>query len=286
MPEYPTLTWFAVGITLFELFAALLLHSTGLYLLFTARNKRIMVWILAHLSFVELTNVIYDSVNNIHLLITDKLFNREKYHLALLMFFLSAQFLTLITITTERVIAVKLTIKYHAVVNKRRLLFVFVLIWIISTAMSLVVVISTKPVFNILLVVWEVLVVIVTICSYNFIALTVRRRRKRLTSSAPNVPAPRLRLNLTVPFLIVLTMICFYLIPDMLLALGIEFSIWFRAIFCLNYVTDALIYIFGLPQFRNRVKRFFCGNKARSQSAMTNLSTISIADERYKETSI
>ena len=290
MQEYTTSEWAAMGVSLSELIAALLLHSIGLYLLLTARNKKIMIWILAHLSFLELSNVIYDSVNSIRLLFIGKVIHIEKYDLAIFTFFLSAQFLTLMTITIERVIAVKLTIKYIVVVNKRRLLFVFTCIWIVSVAMSLIVLFSTKPAFNIVLAFWEILVAIVTISSYVYIALTVKSRRKRLSLGAQNMP--RQRLNLTVPFLIVLTLICFYFIPDMLLAVGVEYSIWFNTIFYLNFLTDALIYIFGLPQFRNRVKRFCCREKVRSRTDMTrssvlsNISIISITDDRAKETSV
>ena len=276
MPEYTTSTWVAIGVMCIQGFVATLLHSIGLYLLLTAPNKSIMVWILAHLSFVEVGGILYSSVNSImRLFFNSNVAYREQYHMAMVIFFYSAIFLTVMIITLERVIAVKLTIKYRSVANKRRLIYVFICVWIISVTMSLVVAFSTKPVFNILLAVWEILVVILTICSYTYIAITVKRRRKRLRLNAQNTPIPPQRLKLTVPFLIVLTVICFYLIPDMLLAVGVEFSIWFKPIFYLNYVTDALIYIFGLSQFRNRVKKFCCGNQIRrSRTDMMDLSVV------------
>ena len=90
---------------------------------------------------------------------------------------------------------------------------------------------------NVIMLFWDALLTVIYICSYIYIFVTVKRRRTqfrdRNRSTNPH------RLNLKVPFLLVLTLICFYFIPDLLLVTGIGRGHYtlFSPIFYFNYIS-------------------------------------------------
>ena len=245
----------ALTIIFVELASGVLLHSAGLYLLLTQRKKKIITLLLIHLSLVELIFLLILGINEVSLpyIISHIGLLPLKCSQLILICFLTAQFLSLAIITFERVLAVKLALRYRIVATKRKLIPVFSIIWLLSVSMSMAVWMN-NDIFHIVLAIWEISLTIMYACSYSYIFITVRGRRRRLNlhNSAQN----HLNLNLKVPFLLVFTLICFYCVPDLLLATKVcDKEIWFLPVFYVNYITDGLIYIFGLPECRQRIKR-------------------------------
>ena len=239
-----------VSIIFFEHTLALVLHCVGLCLLLTTGRKAIATLLIIQLSFAELCYTSYDGfftashyIKSGHI----PFINRKEQ--TIFLFIYSLQFLTLIAISVDRVLAVKLALRYKILVRRRALAVVIICIWITSLALALIIWFIQAITFNKMLVALESLVIGVYICSYGYIIFAMRLKQTQSRSDR--------KLSIKVPFLLVLTLICFLLIPDLVLAAGYPFSIWFLPVFWLNNISDALIYIFEMPVCRKRMKTPF-----------------------------
>ena len=252
-----------VSIILLEHTLGLILHCVGLYLLRRAGKPTIGIILLIELIFAELCYISYDGIlRAFHFITTGNIPFYDKKDQTICLFIYSVQFLTLIAITLDRLLIVKLGLRYKTLVTKRALAVAVSSIWIISLALALVMWFSQAIKFNQILVILECLLAVVYLCSYGYIIYALKLKQNRFRSDR--------NLNIKVPFLLVLTLICFYLIPELILAAGHPFSMWFLPFFNLNNVTDALIYIFGTPMCRKRLKTIFCNKRI---NPLTNQAT-------------
>ena len=199
-----------------ELAVATMLQIVGLYLLATIKKKRTMTLLLIHLSCMELTCTLLWTVGETY----NYKFRKWPINLIIIIAPLTAVFLTLAAITLERALAVLLNIKFRVIVTKTRLALVIACIWFISLSMVVILMFSGKVTFNHILLFLDLLLMIVYVGSYSYIFITVKKRRRQLRgkNGGPNTHG----LNLKVPFLLVLTLVCFSLIPDLVLVAGIR----------------------------------------------------------------
>ena len=189
---------------------------------------------------------------------------------------MTALFLTLAAITLERVLAVLLTIKFRLMVTKRRLALVIAIIWLISLSTVMMLRFSRKVRFNHIMLFLDSLLIIIYVGSYSYIFITVKKRRRALRgqNGGPNTNG----LNLKVPFLLVLTLVCFNLIPDLVLFAGLKRPRWYSSIFYINYISDPLIYLFGMPECKKRIKVMCCCTDRREQRSRTTSTATIICD--------
>ena len=93
-------------LSLVELVGATILHSVGLYLLLTARERKIMALLMAHLSLIELSCSLFQGVEAMYYYITGFYIIELKIILTILIAQFTLQFLTLVAITLERVLTI------------------------------------------------------------------------------------------------------------------------------------------------------------------------------------
>ena len=267
-----------------QLALAIMLNSVGLYLLATTRKKRIMTLLMMHMSLMEITCTLLWAVEEIYYYIFSTW--PIKYNVTIVIAPMTALFLTLAAITIERVLAVLLTIKFRMVVTKRRLALVLACVWFISLSMVMTLKFSRKVKFNHIMLFLDSLLIIVYVGSYSYILITVKRRRRELRSNngGPNTSG----LNLKVPFLLMLTITCFSLIPDLVLVAGLKRPNWYSSLFYVNYISDPLIYLFGMPECKKRIKIILCctvrsDERRRTTSTVT---TISCGDSNMVSTTV
>ena len=96
--------------------------------------------------------------------------------------------------------------------------------------------------------------IIVIIISYAYIFISMHMRQRSLQDGSRHRAQRNMRYR--VPLLIVVSFIAFYIIPELMLFFGFQSSIWFYLVWCLNYVCDPLVYMFGSAVIRGRVVRF------------------------------
>ena len=179
---------------------------------------------------------------------------------------LVGQMISIILITVDRVVAVKFCLQYRAIVTKKRLLILLAFCWAVCISHGFIVWYFPFEVLNKILATWEILVTVVIVAGYGYIIAIVQQRNRNLVEDN-NHKIRRPNLKLTVPALIVLTFFFFCLIPDLLLAIGVKFSLWILSSFYFNFTTDSLIYIFGSGRIRNCIKSTTRAKRDRNASA-------------------
>ena len=255
--------WLVVAAT------SLLFQCFGFYLLFSQRNKKVMDCLLLHLSAVELALILWQAFHNIRYAICGMdLSKPTKLHQMGLIILLVGQMISVILITADRVLAVSLTIRYRAIVTKRRLKILFAAGWVLCISHGFIPYYFSFKVLNEILTAWDILVAIIIFTGYGYIVIIVQFKNRALVESNQYTKRPNLKL--TVPGLILSAFVLFCLIPDLLLAICIRLSLWILSNFYLNFLTDSLIYIFGSGRIQSRVRN--------------SISKISLSRSRYSTT--
>ena len=239
-----------------QLVVATILNISGLYLLATAKKKKIMILLMIHLTCMELSCTLFWTIEETyHYLFKEWPIADSK---PIVIAPMTATCLTLAAITLERVLAVLLSIRFRLIVTKKRLALVLACIWLVSLSTVVVLKFYRKDIYNHILLILDLQLIAIYVGSYTYILITVKRRRQEFIST--NGGPSRNRLNLKVPFLLVLTLVCFWFIPDLILVAGIikERPNWYTSIVYLNYISDPLIYLFGIPECKKRMKSKIC----------------------------
>ena len=166
-----------------------------------------------------------------------------------------------------------LPLKFRSVVTKRRLAFVLSGIWLLSLSMAPIVWFTSSKSLNIIMLFWDSFLVLIYICTYLYIIVAVQRRRRQFTNQ--NNTTTSRGLNLKVPFLLVLTLICFYFIPDLVIVAGAtKLHIYLNLLFNFNYISDALIFLFGLPECKKRLKKICCITRIESSTRANTVNSV------------
>ena len=235
----PLFIWLVIAVI------ALIFHLLGVYLLMKLKRKRhVSHYLLFHLSGMEIINIIWMGVFVVWQMDASSMMERSRVELSGVVFLLVGQYISVILLTVDRVLAVALVFKYRRVVTARKLIIVFPVCWAICLAHGVIVWYFTGTFVKILLA-WEIPIVVLLICAYIyiFIVVQIQGRKGRINSNQKR------KLNLKVPLSIVATLIAFYVVPDFLVESGVvQFSPWFYVVFYLNVLTDPIIYILGSPQ--------------------------------------
>ena len=214
-----------------------------------------MDYLLLHLCSVELATILWDGFHTTRYIVLSMDLSRLiKVHQVGLIMLLVGQMISIILITVDRVLSVKLTIKYKVMVTKSRLLIILVVCWAVCISQGFIVHYASHEVLNKKLSAWEILVAIIIVVGYGYIFIKTRYGDRRLAYITQQ--QRRTTVKPTVPGLIVVTFVFLCLIPDLLLAIGVKFSLWILSVFYLNFMTDSLIYIFGSGQIRTRIRKF------------------------------
>ena len=237
--------WLVLAVTGFAL------HIIGLYALFRLKEKKISDYLILQFSFTEAAAIIYQIVFFAIDTFRPELTINGVFETGVTILVVQ-QFILFFMITFDRVLKVKLSIKYSLVVTKKKLLLACIPCWLISIGHGCVIWYAPS-LFNKVFFVWEIFLVIIIITSYVYIFVYFRIiRKKRLGNNTNSVRT--VSLNLRVPIMIVTTFIIFYVIPDMLLAAHVvQFSPWFLCIFTMNVISDASIYIMWTPKLRRSI---------------------------------
>ena len=242
----------------------ILLHTCGIYLLVTERRHKIQHIILIQLSCLEILNIIWDLFfYKQTVLNTDAL--SEVNRTGTLIIWIGI-FLTVLTLTLDRLLAVRLGILYNIHVTTKRTCIVLMIIWFIALMHVFNYFNFDEKRQNILFVTWECVLLVFLVSSYLYIFIKLSQLQRRTNSSTS---LNQRQLNYRIPLLIVLSLICFVFLLDILMVMGVAYSTWFSLVYQFNFLADACIYIFGTRCIRKRVSAFWYQTSAQEINTIT-----------------
>ena len=250
---------------------ALILNLLGLFLLVTHKRKSISHLCLIHLCIVEVIFYTFDiSYKTRCVMLFNWTSNRDDFYwkkpwtLVLSV----AQYLSVMLLTTDRVLAVRLGLKYKFVMTRKKFLLALVVTWVLCLLHYPYYFLTRRH--TIYLFWYSALGAFITI-SYIYIIANVKISVKN-SQGAATFPGQK-RVKYEVPFLITLTIACLYFIPEVLIELGI-YTIWYNVVWALNFLCDPLIYIFGSLAIRKRLKQCWSGETRRSRASTIDAATL------------
>ena len=164
---------------------------------------------------------------------------------------------TLIMITLDRVLAVKLLMRYRVVVTRKKACLLFIPGWILGICYSFISLFASNHEMAISYIVLDSSISIFFIVSYTYIILKIKSVRNNTSeTSTHHSNAKTFRYH--VPLIIVLSYACFYLIPDLRMATRVLVSKeWLYVIWDMILIANPLTYMFGIESVRHRLLRIF-----------------------------
>ena len=232
-------------ITCVEMVSGICLNGLALYILVGRRKRTVGDLLLIHLSAIEgiflVWELIYTSLYIQHS--ASRLF---EVHTTGLVILYTCIYQLMILITVDRILAVKLTLRYKIIVRKRKVLVSFIILHLLSWLIGCMQWIADVSFYNIAGVnslFWDFLVLAITIGGYVYIITASLCRRRKMNKSSSRIPP--LKINYTIPLCIAGSFVCFMVIPDIVLTSNdkLHNSVWFSVVFKLNLICDPLSYI-------------------------------------------
>ena len=238
--EASTLVWLVTAVV------ALCLNLFGLCLFSRLKRKKVSDYLLMHLSIMGTLKEMFRASFMVYML-TRGTHTRTRIQKTGIAILVIGEYISVLLITLDRVLKVKLSIKYSVVVTNKGIPVAFLSCWAICIGHG-VVVWFYSHFLNKMLSLWALALSIIMIICYSYIFIYIKIAYKKL-SRTNSVEGKRRTLNLKVPFLIVTTFIILIAIPNLLLAMhAISFSPWLYTVFTLNTASGAAIYILGTPK--------------------------------------
>ena len=237
-----------IGILYLELVIGLCLNGTALCILFRKRKRTVGDLLLIHLSCNEMSIAAVEIVDYSLHLYWGTTSAAPKALRAVEFLVWTNQYLCVIYITLDRILAVYLTCRYKAIATKTKLSIAFVLQHLLSWGSGILIFVTLTVDFYVTSIemvafmCWDFLTIILTTGGYVYIILITRARRRILRNSSSNIPTANIKY--IIPMCIAATFFSFVVIPDIVLNINLElYCIWFRVVWTLNFISDPLIYV-------------------------------------------
>ena len=234
-------------IFLTEIIIVLLLKITGLILLSTAKPRRPADFILINLICTE--GLLLISHACLWWDVPPILENRIETVIPW-----AAYYQTLCMIMLDRVLSVRLHIRYRILVTKRRIMLALLCVWLISI-LHIVPSMWLRNAHLITFVAWGGIVVLVFIIGYTYIMLAIKGRTKNLSSTLGT--ATQQNPKYKIPVFIVLSFLLLYLIPMTVYFGWRKHLKLFIIIGELNFIADQITYILGSGRIRKKIRGTF-----------------------------
>ena len=241
-----------------EVTVSLPLQCLGLGLLLKNSLKKPVDLMLIFMSLVELLLIIFSltSFQNVNILKSLPLDLVIAISVGYILNF------TMVVITVDRALAVKLPLRYRIIVTKKRT----VLSFICGIFLGLLVCISfyhTTPRNVILITVFmNYSVCLILLFSYIYIVFKVKHSQAAV---ANNSSGSLTLFRYHIPICIGVTYIGLHLIPSFMRAAGFNFGDWIIVIWNLNFICDPLIYTLGCKKSRTQLHSLLCAKNSSVQ---------------------
>ena len=232
-------TYVGMGILMFLWIASAIANGLALYLLLKTTKKKVADLLLIHICFWEGLGALWKIVNA-SLALHQKQLSRSLIHSigGVVVYVSVCQ--TLICITIDRFLAVKLNFRYRSMVTKHRFYALLPAIWAISTSLGVLCALTSRKVMYLSWIVMDTITTATLVMSYSYIIITVHRQNRIFKRNS----SVRSQFKYKIPLCICLTYLIFIFIPDMIINIKSDLPIlWFSVVFSINYCSDPLIYV-------------------------------------------
>ena len=256
------------GMTLWylQVVAGMAIHGCAVYGLLKKKSKRVGHMLLLHLCFTEFLHILWDLIFYSLHFHTQIVLDSRIHLLGNVLFGLSAN-QTIAWITVDRILAVKLTLRYRVMVTRKKFYCLVCLIWSISVVQSISCWFTPDEIIKIRWLIWDTIVSLIVIFGYIYITVAVFLRHKSMRKYSSQLLKSRLKHR--VPFLVVSSFVLLNLIPDALTFFGSS-SVWLLNVLYMNYLLDPLIYVFYSKSIRHDI----CRCKSKSHVKVVGLSVL------------
>ena len=266
----------AVGIIGYVvLFTGFTLLCTALYFIITQKKEKASSILLTHLFIAELVYAIHEAIFFIlkHCLpqSNSKL---QRAHVIGSTFLAYTKCLSILWITLDRVIAVKLALKYRIFVTTHKVIAVLSVLWVISFAFSVAASFVPSNVNGNTFLIWNTCACIIIILSYVYIIVAVNIQRRNLNTTSAQSAATRLKYRIPLAISSLYILLC--LLPKLVVNATKPESgaVWVYLGLFLNFNTDPFVYLFyGKQLLKGRCLCQKTSEETKSQTReLTNLS--------------
>ena len=229
--------------------SSLLLGIFGLFMLLRGRVKKPSDVMLAHLTVCNMLNVVmYMAPVTTYLLEANSELTKIVRDVLLAIYL--PHVLTLVIITTDRILAVQLVFQYKIIVTNKKLRVMFAFVWVLGAMYGVLSYFIEKSVYVSLC--FSALVVFFFVVSYIFIIVKVFKSKKAISTTGKSIG--RGQLNYWIPFTIIVTYILLAVATDISVIIVHEPTPWHYIAWCSNAMVDTLTYVFGSSQIRSRIR--------------------------------
>ena len=249
------------------LLTGLLAHTIAAYSLITKKAKKVMDFLLINLNLLELVYIAQDLI--VYSLIHRRV-STTKSVMTISQTLNFAIHQGIVLITTDRVMAVYLSVRYSALITKKRSLIALVVTWVMSLIPGISVWFCRS---SILLqwTIWDLFMFIFLVCSYAYIIKAVTARKRKLNTNLSQSSNQQLKYR--TPLLIVLFFTVLVLVPTLVVAVDVKYyTAWNDMAFKLNYTVDAFIYLLHSRRCCEKEKRWGKEYFALTSSSVKNAS--------------
>ena len=229
-----------------ELVSSVFLNGISLYILLRKPKRTVGDLLLTHLSCTEVALAALRLVfGSIYIYFDSN--TESEIHLIVESILLTCIYQSMISITLDRAFAVKLTYRYKIIVTKKKTFIALVIVHLISLMVGFLKWQMCDSVHHQIVamvnsLVWDCLILIITVVGYTYIILTILIARKILNKSSSSIPT--LKIKYTIPLCITGTFVCFCVVPDLICVINRNlYSVWLVVIWNLNLISDPLIYV-------------------------------------------
>ena len=255
-----------------EAILSLIFNFGGVYLLVTEPKIKVSQLLLLHLSATEIMSICKDLVAGYYIFVLNTYPSFWFRSLTSPIFI--AQMLSVIWITIDRVMVVYLGLKYKSQITKKRVCLALVCGWVVCYAHSFLIYYGPKLIHRQICLAWEFLVLLVVTSSYKYIFKYIPIKRSRTLKTLYSTVSKR-RLNVKVPFFIVIVFSLFVFLPSLLLNFfTVDYST-LAAVVYIHYLINPVVYVFGSHKIRHRLQKFWCHGKQKQRmksfSSMTSI---------------
>ena len=258
-----------LGVCFVELSLSLIVNSFALRLLIKKkRDRKVSDLLIMHLCICEFLYAVWEMVNY-SLLLHLKKSKGTVVHVVGEAILFSSIYQSILCVTLDRVLAVRLNIRYRAMVTKRRCLFLLPVLWMISIAVGLLIGLTSERVLLAMWISWDSIAGFTMISGYSYIFIIVVSQRRRFSGTS----SLRNQLRLQVPLCIGGTFFCLWLIPDLIINIDRQlYCVWILVLWFANIIFDPMVYVISSHYFRKR--------KASSYSVQSRSSATSWMSKR------
>ena len=148
---------------------------------------------------------------------------------------------SLICISLDRLLAVRLSYRYRIVVTNEKFKVVVIVIWLVSILTSVVCGFIS---YNNTLIwgIWSAITMLSIVVTYVYIIYALNRQRRKFNGDSSRI-CPKF--NYRIPVWIATSFFLFLFIPDTVLWIDESlFSFWFLVMWYTNYLLDPIVYVF------------------------------------------